>query len=252
MITFLVCIKIFFGRLLDVSIGTIRTIFSVKGKRLIAAFLAFFEVLIWYYVARSALNTTLTSVLVPISYSLGYATGTYIGTYLSQVIIKGNTSVQIITSKATKENLALIRKSGFAVTTIDVYDSYDDKKKIFSFLLALALFIPCLFIFSACGKNDGPPPEPEKPNPANYTITDIQNLIHNNLSNGLGNVDIDTALFNVEFAKKSINGRNILGFNTNTNTIKYYYLSELKLITYKSYHLSIRTAMSFYIVFRIN
>lgn len=129
MITFLVCIKIFFGRLLDVSIGTIRTIFSVKGKRLIAAILAFFEVLIWYYVARSALNTTLTSVLVPISYSLGYATGTYIGTYLSQVIIKGNTSVQIITSKATKENLALIRKSGFAVTTIDVYDSYDDKKK---------------------------------------------------------------------------------------------------------------------------
>ena len=129
MITFLVCIKIFFGRLLDVSIGTIRTIFSVKGKRLIAAFLAFFEVLIWYYVARSALNTTLTSVLVPISYSLGYATGTYIGTYLSQVIIKGNTSVQIITSKATKENLALIRKSGFAVTTNDVYDSYDDKKK---------------------------------------------------------------------------------------------------------------------------
>lgn len=129
MITFLVCIKIFFGRLLDVSIGTIRTIFSVKGKRLIAAFLAFFEVLIWYYVARSALNTTITSVLVPISYSLGYATGTYIGTYLSQVIIKGNTSVQIITSKATKENLALIRKSGFAVTTIDVYDSYDDKKK---------------------------------------------------------------------------------------------------------------------------
>lgn len=108
------------------------------------------------------------------------------------------------------------------------------KKKIFSFLLALALFIPCLFIFSACGKNDGPPPEPEKPNPANYTITDIQNLIHNNLSNGLGNVDINTVLFNVEFAKKSINGRNILGFNTNTNTIKYYYLSELKLITYKS------------------
>lgn len=108
------------------------------------------------------------------------------------------------------------------------------KKKIFSFLLALALFIPCLFIFSACGKNDDPPPESEKPNPANYTITDIQNLVHNNLSNGFGNVDVDTILFNVEFAKKSINGRDILGFNTSTNTINYCYLSELKLITYKS------------------
>lgn len=129
MVTFLACLKIFCGRLLDVSIGTIRTIFSVKGKRLVASFLAFFEVLIWYYVARSALNTTLNNILIPISYSLGYATGTYIGTSLSKVIIKGNTSVQIITSHATKENLDLIRRSGYAVTTIDVFDSYDNTKK---------------------------------------------------------------------------------------------------------------------------
>lgn len=129
MVTFLACLKIFCGRLLDVSIGTIRTIFSVKGKRLVASFLAFFEVLIWYYVARSALNTTLNNILIPISYSLGYATGTYIGTSLSKIIIKGNTSVQIITSHATKENLDLIRRSGYAVTTIDVFDSYDNTKK---------------------------------------------------------------------------------------------------------------------------
>ena len=100
MATLLVCVKIFFGRILDVSIGTVRTVISVKGEKFAASVLAFFEVFIWYYVARSALNTPLTSVLVPISYSLGYATGTYIGTTLSRKAIKGNTSVQVITSKA--------------------------------------------------------------------------------------------------------------------------------------------------------
>lgn len=129
MATLLVCVKIFFGRILDVSIGTVRTVISVKGQKFMAAVLAFFEVFIWYYVARSALNTSLTSILVPISYSLGYATGTYIGTTLSRKVIKGNTSVQVITSKASRTNLERIRKSGYGVTIVDVYDTYDNKEK---------------------------------------------------------------------------------------------------------------------------
>ena len=31
------CLKIFFVRIIDVSLGTVRTIFSVKGKNLIAS-----------------------------------------------------------------------------------------------------------------------------------------------------------------------------------------------------------------------
>ena len=129
MTTLLVCVKIFFGRILDVSIGTVRTVISVKGQKFAASVLAFFEVFIWYYVARSALNTPLNSIFVPISYSLGYATGTFIGTTLSRKVIKGNTSIQVITSKASKTNLERIRTAGYGVTIIDVYDTYDNKEK---------------------------------------------------------------------------------------------------------------------------
>ena len=129
MAALLVCLKKFLGRILDVSIGTVRTVISVKGQKFAASVLAFFEVFIWYYVARSALNTPLTSIFVPISYSLGYATGTFIGTTLSRKVIKGNTSIQVITSKASKTNLEKIRKSGYGITIIDVYDTYDNKKK---------------------------------------------------------------------------------------------------------------------------
>ena len=39
----LTCIKIFFARILDVSLNTIRTTFVIKGKTFIVALIAFVE-----------------------------------------------------------------------------------------------------------------------------------------------------------------------------------------------------------------
>ena len=57
------CIKIFCCRIIDVSMGTIRTINVVKGKTLIGAVIGFFEVLIWFLIVKDALNTELTGIL---------------------------------------------------------------------------------------------------------------------------------------------------------------------------------------------
>lgn len=117
MVTFLLCFKIFSARILDVSIGTVRTVFTVKGKNLIAALIGFIEVLIWFLVAREALTNNV-SILIAISYSLGYATGTYIGGFLSKILIKGNLNVQVITNNSTLINE--LRNEGFAVSVIDI------------------------------------------------------------------------------------------------------------------------------------
>jgi len=117
MTTFLLCFKIFSARILDVSIGTIRTIFTVKGKNLIAAFIGFIEVLIWFLVAREALTNNV-SILIAVSYSLGYATGTYIGGFLSKKLIKSKLNVQVITSNNGLINK--LRNNGFAVSVIDI------------------------------------------------------------------------------------------------------------------------------------
>ena len=60
----LTCLKIFLARIVDVSLGTIRTVLVVKGKSITPAVVAFFEVLIWFIVAREALNTELNSILI--------------------------------------------------------------------------------------------------------------------------------------------------------------------------------------------
>ncbi len=117
------------ARILDVSLGTIRTIIMVKGNSIKCAFIAFFEVFVWFIVAREALNTEHISLWIAISYSAGYATGTYIGSKLSNIFIKGNTTCQVITSKATKNNIKLLRDKGYALTILDIKDYYDGIKK---------------------------------------------------------------------------------------------------------------------------
>lgn len=112
------CIKIFSARIIDVSMNTIRTVYIVKGKRLISTIIAFIEILIWFEVARTALNTEITSFLIPISYAGGYATGTYIGTLISTKIIKGHYTVTVISNKISKNNINKIKKEGYGITSI--------------------------------------------------------------------------------------------------------------------------------------
>lgn len=126
---FFLCLKIFFARIIDVSIGTTRTMLMVKGKTILMVILAFFEVFIWFLVAREALITNVESILIPISYSLGYATGTFIGSYVANTFIKGIVGVQVVVEKENKSLLNSIRKHGYAVSVIDLKDDYEGNQR---------------------------------------------------------------------------------------------------------------------------
>ncbi len=117
---FILCLKIFFTRIIDVSMGTCRTIVTVKGKRTLASIIGFVEVLIWFLIVKEALNTDETSILVGVSYAAGYAAGTYIGGWLSATFIKGTFGVQVITSSKDDSMVEKLRNSGYAVSVINV------------------------------------------------------------------------------------------------------------------------------------
>ena len=127
----LLCFKIFFARILDVSLGTVRTIFTVKGKYLIASMIGFVEICIWFTIVREALNTDETSLWIMFSYAAGYATGTYIGGILSNKIIKTNFSVQVITGNIALAEL--LRSEGYAVSLIDI-KGQEEKDKYMLFI----------------------------------------------------------------------------------------------------------------------
>lgn len=128
------CIKIFCVRILDVSLGTIRTIITVKGRNLLASMVGFIEVFIWFLIVREALNTDNTSIFIAISYSLGFATGTYIGGVISDKFISGNLSVQVVTSKKDDNMIKVLRKEGYGVSVVDVKGKDDTKEKYMLFI----------------------------------------------------------------------------------------------------------------------
>ena len=124
----LLCIKIFFVRVFDVALGTVRMLFTVKGKRFVAGTIGFIEMLIWFLIVKEALNTDLTSIWIAVSYAGGYALGTLLGSYLSERLISGMVTVQAILSSANDEVVTMIRKAGYAVSVLDV-KGQDDKPK---------------------------------------------------------------------------------------------------------------------------
>ena len=125
----LTCLKIFLARIVDVSVGTIRTVLVVKGKNITPAIVAFFEVLIWFVVAREALNTDLNSILIPIFYALGYATGTYIGTFITSKVVDGLIGVQVITKSTNNKMLKEMRNQGFGVSVVGLKKNNENHKK---------------------------------------------------------------------------------------------------------------------------
>lgn len=128
---FLLCLKIFFVRIIDVSLGTFRTIITVKGKAFYASVIGFIEVFVWFLIVREALNTDIESIWIAISYSLGFATGTYIGSILSKHFIEGTLSIQIITTKYNLVNA--IRENGYGVSVINV-NGKDEEEKYMLFI----------------------------------------------------------------------------------------------------------------------
>lgn len=110
-------VVIFLMRVGDVSLGTLRVLAMVRGNRVQAATLAFFEALIFI----GALLTVLTNLHDPwriLGYAMGYASGTASGMTLERWIASGWILTRIITRHSAPELLAVLREHGFGVTAV--------------------------------------------------------------------------------------------------------------------------------------
>ena len=109
---------IFFSRVIEVSIGTLRNILVNKGYGKKAALLAFIEALIWVFVASRVIGAISEEPLKAIVYALGFAGGVFTGSILEKRIALGQILVQAITSHESGIKIAdILRESGFGVTT---------------------------------------------------------------------------------------------------------------------------------------
>ena len=116
---FWLCVQVFFSRILDVSLGTIRTILTVRGKLVYAAVVGFVEVMLWFIIVRSAIQSDEGGLALTISFAAGFASGTFIGGKIAERFIGSLLSIQVITSSRDLALISAVRTAGFAVTVLN-------------------------------------------------------------------------------------------------------------------------------------
>ena len=109
---------IFFARIIDVSLGTVRMILTIRGDRYIAAVIGFFEILV-YVVALGKVLGSLDEPARLILYCLGFASGVIVGTWVEEMLALGYRGVQVSTDKANQALVNQLREEGYAITTWD-------------------------------------------------------------------------------------------------------------------------------------
>lgn len=111
---------IFFAKIIEVSIGTLRSILIVKGYRPLAVVLALIEITLWVFVASRVITGIAESPMKGIAYAFGFAAGVYFGSLLEQKMAFGKIIIQVITSPESGSSLAAaLREMGCGVTVSD-------------------------------------------------------------------------------------------------------------------------------------
>jgi uncharacterized protein YebE (UPF0316 family) len=109
---------IFFARICDVSLDTLRIIFISKGYKVIAPIIGFFEILIWIVVITRIMKN-LDNWICYVAYAGGFATGNYVGMILDQKLAIGFEMVRVITRKDAHDLTNALRRAGFGVTSVN-------------------------------------------------------------------------------------------------------------------------------------
>jgi len=144
---------IFFGRIIDVTLGTMRIIFVSKGAKLKAPIIGFFEVFIWVVVISQILVRA-NDLVSYLSYAAGYATGNYVGILLEQRIAYGVILCRIYTGKNGTNLVKLLKEMGHGATMIpakgsvaevDIVETVVERKEMKNLEKALGEFDPNLF-----------------------------------------------------------------------------------------------------------
>jgi len=122
---------IFFARITDVSLDTLRIIFINRNLRYYAALSGFFGVLIWLMVIRQIFQR-LDHPLCFIAYAAGFAAGNIVGIVIENRISIGKVIIRTITRRESDELVAFLRSSGYGITVIDAEGMTGPVKVIFT------------------------------------------------------------------------------------------------------------------------
>lgn len=106
---------IFSLRVIGVSLSTVRVLVMLRGKKLAAVVMGFFEVLV-YVIAIGQVVNNLSNIWNILGYCLGFSAGTLIGMMLDDRTASGFSTVRVISRTSGPRIAEVIREAGFGAT----------------------------------------------------------------------------------------------------------------------------------------
>ena len=115
--TFGPVLLIFFMRCIDVSLGTLRMILTIQGRRSLSSLIGFVEVSIFITAVASVVAGPLSPLRI-LAYGGGFAAGTFLGVTIDRKLALGDVIIRVI-SKQHGPMMKALTAVGFGVTLLD-------------------------------------------------------------------------------------------------------------------------------------
>jgi uncharacterized protein YebE (UPF0316 family) len=110
-------VLIFALRVTDMSLDTLRVLFVMRGKKVYAWILGFFQSAVFVLAITSVLSN-LDNPLNLIGYAAGFATGNVLGMLIEERLAIGYIDLRIISPRRGSAIVERLRSDGYAVTEI--------------------------------------------------------------------------------------------------------------------------------------
>ena len=111
-------VLIFFARICDVSIGTMRMITVIAGQKYLSAALGFIEIIIWVLAVGGAVNS-LDNPYAVLAFAGGYSCGTLLGMTIEQRLALGYRVIQVINPDRSVNLAQKIREWDYITTQLE-------------------------------------------------------------------------------------------------------------------------------------
>jgi len=109
-------LMVFFLRVVDMSLDTLRLLFVMRGKKLLAGLIGAIQAAV-FVVAIGAVLTGPLNAWTVIGYAGGFGTGVILGMFFEQRLAIGFGMLQVFSAEHGAEIAARLRDEGYAATT---------------------------------------------------------------------------------------------------------------------------------------
>ena len=108
---------IFGFRVTDVSMDMVRLLLTVRGRKVVAGLIGFFEVLV-FLLAISRVVTAMDNLWNVLGYCAGFAVGTVVGATIEEGLAIGYSLVRAVSSHQASAIAQALRAQGFGATKV--------------------------------------------------------------------------------------------------------------------------------------